>query len=72
MKCLVLRASNMSIFSQESSVNITPLAESHLVFFLIEEKKREPCLNHVKPPHRAPTQSVYVTDLRPSLLFTCF
>ena len=55
----------MSIFSQESSVNITPLAESRFVFLLIEEKKRGLCLNHVKPlkaPHWGPTQSVYVTD----------
>ena len=65
MKCLALGVSNMSIFSQESSVNITPLAESPFVFFLIKEKKRGLCLNHVKPlksPHRGPTQSVYVTD----------
>ena len=49
MKCLVLGVSNMSIFNQESCMNITSLAESSFVFFLIEEKKRRLRLNRVEP-----------------------
>ena len=49
MKCLVLGVSNMSIFNQESCMNITLLAESPFVFFLIEEKKRRLRLNRVEP-----------------------
>ena len=49
MKCLVLGVSNMSIFNQERCMNITSLAESPFVFFLIEEKKRRLRLNRVEP-----------------------
>ena len=49
MKCLVSGVSNMSIFNQERCMNITSLAESPFVFFLIEEKKRRLRLNRVEP-----------------------